>query len=200
MGCMIFKILLFISAVVLLSSCSKDSPTPPVVNAAKVDDTAVQIDVTTPDRAIKSYWALRDAIRAQQVELYRQALPGYRANETRLASVVDSVVGASIARREAVLETFSRDIVDVKVESESRAVIVAVIKNSTPIPTGGEMSTFIEQRRRDGERYKYVLEKSNDGWRVAEIWAWETYPKPDWYKKVPVDRKPYVGWLTSDGR
>ena len=188
------------STLVLLASCSKEAPTPPALSSAKVERPEVQIDVTTPDRALKSYWALQDAIRAKHADIYRRAFPEYRASEKNPSSVVSGAVDAYFASKEQVFESFSRDIVDVKVESESRAVIVAVIKNSTPIPAGAEVSKFTEQERRDGQRYKYVLEKSSDGWRIAEIWGWETYSTPDWKKQIPYDGEPYVPSSTYGGR
>ena len=98
----------------------------------------------------------------------------------------------------SVTETFSRDILEVKVESDSRAVVVAVLKNTTPIPQGAEVTKFDEERRRDGERYKYVLFKDQSGWRVAEIWEWSAYPSPHWKKSRPGDGKPTVPSLTYD--
>ena len=96
-------------------------------------------------------------------------------------------------------ETFARDILEVKVESESRAVVVAVIKNTTPIPAGAEMTKYDEERRRDGERYRYILQRDSGSWRVAEIWEWETYPTPKWKKARPGDGKPSVPSLTYEG-
>ena len=99
------------------------------------------------------------------------------------------------------LESFIRDIVDVKIESESRAVIIANIKNSTPIPPGAELSKYQEQSRNEGDKYKYVLEKSQPGWQIAEIWDFKTYRSPPgWSKMVPGDGKPFVSSSTYEGR
>jgi hypothetical protein len=90
-------------------------------------------------------------------------------------------------------ETFSRDILEVKVETGSRAVVIAVLKNTTPIPQGAQVDESDERWRRDGFRYKYVLLKDDVGWRVAEIWEWEPYqPHPDWRKRIPLDTNPGV--------
>jgi hypothetical protein len=160
----------------------------------------VQIELGTPDKALKSYWAVRDSVRGKMRELGIQIKEQIKAAEAQMNAVAEgSLLEYSNSRDAAPLETFARDIIDVKVESESRAVVTAVIKNTTPIPVGAEVSKFDEERRRDGERYKYVLEKTQAGWRVSEIWSWETYPSSDWKKMLPHDSKPYVPSLTHNG-
>ena len=95
-------------------------------------------------------------------------------------------------------ETFSRDLIDVKIESESRSIITTTIKNTTPIPAGAEVSKYDEESRKDGDRFKYVLEKNQAGWRLAEIWKWQSYSSR-WEKRHPGDGTPHVHSLTMDG-
>lgn len=179
-----------------LISCAKtDLPTtgaPEVVRP-------VQTDMTTPDKALKSFWAVRDAVRKTQADLFAKHLEEYRASQGQINAVAAGALAKTFAAEVDVPETFSRDIVDVKVESESRAVIVASIKNTSAIAAGAEPSKYEEERRRDGDRYKYVLERDQTGWRVAEIWEWRAYPSPDWKKSRPDDGKPRVPSLTYYG-
>ncbi|MCX7173762.1 MAG: hypothetical protein NT159_07530 [Proteobacteria bacterium] len=182
-----------------MTACTKTDSAAP---ATKSEITpTVQLDLATPDKAIKSYWAVRDSVRINLHARGSDVDAIFRAAEVQLGAVTE---GALLKRLSNVPdpqppETFGRDIIDVKVESESRAVIVALIKNTTPVPAGAEVSKFEEQYRRDGERYKYVLEKSQAGWRVVEIWSWETYPKADWKKMHPGDGKPTVAALAYNG-
>ena len=179
-----------------LSACSKtESPTPGMARP----DVNIPLDLSTPDKALKSYWAVRDSVRTKTNEVLTKERSSFEAAETQLAAVADGALVKEFLVRVRSPETFSRDIVDVKVESESRAVITAVIKNSTPIPAGGEMSKYDEDRRGNGERYRYVLEKNQTGWRVAEVWEWDSYPLKDWKKFRPGDGKPYVPSLTYEG-
>jgi hypothetical protein len=181
-----------ICAVVLLVgliACSKTEPPP---SQRKIAAANVTLDLATPDKALKSYWAVRDSVRAKQVELFAQSKEDFQSAEAQMSAVADGALAKSFSFDTIPIETFSRDLIDVKIESESRAVIVVVIKNSTPIPAGAEMSKFAEEFRRDGERYRYILEMSKAGWRVSEIWEWSTYPSNEWKKIRPGDSKPYV--------
>ena len=179
-----------------LTACSKTEPLP---SERKVSSVKVNLDLSTPDKALKSYWAVRDSVRSKQVELFTQNKEGYQSAEAQMSEVADGALAKNFSFDIIPFETFSRDLIDVKVESESRAVIIAVIKNSTPIPAGAEMSKFDEERRRDGERYRYILEKNQAGWRVSEVWEWSTYPSDAWKKIKPDDGKPHVPSLTYNG-
>ena len=180
---------------VVLPGCS--NPDAPGAKAKADAAETVQVDLATPDKALKSYWAVRDAVRKKHEKL----VDGWKKDFLAAADQLSSVAHSAVFEFKDGLgfETFSRDIIDVKIESESRAVVVAVIKNTTPIPAGAEPSKFDEERRRDGQRYKYVLEKGQTGWRVAEIWEWRTYPSPDWSRNRPDDGKPLTPSLTHDG-
>ncbi len=183
-------------ALPLIVACDKARE---VNSPPKAKPAMVQTDVSTPDKAIKSYWAVRDSVRVGHEEVFRRSIGAYSDAESQMSSVTDGVLSKAFASNPPTSQTFGRDILDLKVESESRAIVIAVIKNTSPVPPGAELSKFDEERRRDGERYRYVLEKSGSNWRVSEIWEWETYPRPDWKKRLPGDGKPWVPSLTYDG-
>lgn len=199
-----------------LTACSKMDSSAPGNKATmgsapetKATTTKVQIDLGTPDKALKSYWAVRDSIRGKQIELSNQInIEPYITAAEQLNSVTEGSLFKSLSPhiRNQTSEAFARDIIDVKVESESRAVVIAVIKNTTPIPVGAEVSKHEEESRRDGGRYKYVLEKIQAGWRVSEIWDWGyVYGKSpllkDWNKRFPNEDndKPVVPSSTYNG-
>lgn len=180
-----------------LSACSKIESSPLPENdsfAAKVT-----IDLSTPDKAIKSYWAVRDSVRANYYELTTERKIKLNDIKVQMESVSEGVLAKELTSFIIQPEKFSRDILDVKIESESRAVIIAVIKNSTPIPMGAELTKDDEELRGNGERYRYILEKTQAGWRVSEIWNWSIYPSKDWRKFSPTDDKPSVPSLTYGG-
>jgi hypothetical protein len=183
--------LLILALCVTASSCTKESV--PEAQVARA-----QIDLSTPDKALKSYWAVRDENRQRREVTYSKIRGDLATEEKRLADVASS----ELWRRQvpSATETFTRDILDLKVESESRAVVAVNVRNSTPVPAGAELTKYDEERRRDGELYRYVLEKGQRGWQVAEIWKWETYPSPARFAKfLPRDSKPSVPSLTYDG-
>lgn len=181
--------------VAMLGACSKTGVTPPEKHA----HLTISVDLSTPDRAIKSYWAVRDSVRSNQHEVITQAMDALARAEAQTIEVSEGALAKELVGRQYRLEMFARDILDVKVESESRAVITALIKNSTPIPAGTELTKYDEELRTKGERYRYVLEKVSAGWRIVEIWQWDTYPSLGWKKFRPIDGKPYVPSLTYEG-
>jgi hypothetical protein len=174
---------------ILLAAC--DSGKQPT--SVHADIAPPVTDTSTPDRTLKSYWAVRDYVLQRERLVALDERPKYEAARR----VLDTVAAAPVASAErhgrvGPIEVFSRDIVEVKVESESRAVATAIIRNISPIPPGAEVHRFEEEQRREGERLRYVLEKEERGWRVAEVWVGETYPTAGWKKAMPVDDKPYV--------
>lgn len=158
----------------------------------------VQIDLTTPDKALKSYWAVRDVVRKREHSLTQEGIPKFVELQAPLKQVTSGMIVKDFQYAPTEMEKFSRDIEDIKVETESRAVIVAILKNITPIPVGAEVSKYDEERRREGERVRYVMEKDQTGWRVAEIWQWVDYPKPNWKKSHPSEDKPHVASFAYD--
>lgn len=168
---------------------------------AKTTMPVIEVDASTPDRAIKSYWLLLDKLRSDYHNNYNSHLPTILRQQEAMAKMMTGAAYDGIKAKSDALELFSREILDVKVESESRAVIIAKIKNSTPIPVGAEVSKLQEQSRSEGDKYKYVLEKANFGWQVAEIWDFKTYTSPSgWSKIIPGDGKPYASSETYEGR
>lgn len=78
------------------------------------------------------------------------------------------------------LAVLSRDIAEVKVESETRAVVLAKIKPATPIPVGAVLTAEQSKRREEGARYKYVLEKVGVEWKVAQIYQFWDFGDDPW--------------------
>lgn len=184
--------------ILCLSACDKANDTPvEVSNEAERRIAEVPLDLSSPDKALKSYWATRDEV--------RRAIDRQSNQETAFGSEIKALllkVGAPEIfnfDHKAVHETFSRDIEDVDVQSETRAVVVVRIKNITPIPAGAEVDEYDSKARENGERYRYVLEKTPAGWRVAEMWTWSVYPTEEWKKNRPTDGKPSVPTFTYEG-
>ena len=190
--------LVIVACAWLLSSCGPQLSETAAEAAKPVGWPAA--DLSTPDKAIKAYWAARDALRSYN----QRVAKAYEArwvelNKELQAYATKGVADTLITGGSRNPLTFDREIAEVKVESESRAVVVAVVRPTTPVPAGAEVGRYTEGRRRDGDRYRYILEKDAKGWRVAEVYEWQTYPKPDWKKTAPGDKKPYVETLTDEG-
>jgi hypothetical protein len=157
-----------------------------------------KINKNSPDSALKSYWAIKDWTRRVEDEQFRKAVNTKDLISTREA--FSSLVSPEIAERKNYpVDEFHRDIVEAKIETETRASINAVVKNSTPIPEGAEVSEYDRKRREEGDRFRYVMEKTNDGWVVSEIWAFDRLFDKKWTKISPESKKPNVNTLTING-
>lgn len=133
-------------------------------------------DVSTPDRALKSYWAQVDWLTATDhaLKTHNRAGEAFKDGINALSKVVfPPLVGE--ANKQYPLYTYGREITEAKVETESRAVVMVKIRNTTPLPAGTVLTAEDSKRREEGDPFKYVLEKHQDAWKVAEIWRWASW-------------------------
>jgi hypothetical protein len=156
-------------------------PTPPIP----------KIDLSTPDRAIRTYWALQDHVSAVRDDpttadgrLIARAMAASEKRATALNAILGGVTtGAAKAELEAPTDMFGdtarvtmyREILEVKNESETRAVVLARVKNTTPVPSGKR--AFDEEEARDGKVYRYVFEREAAGWKLAQVFSQSRYSK-----------------------
>ncbi|KRC26606.1 hypothetical protein [Acidovorax sp. Root219] len=140
-------------------------------------------DVSTPDRALKSYWAQIDWLTASDHALKRHNRAGdsFQQGTAGLSKVATAQLVSDV-KFEQPLYTYSREISEAKVETDSRAIVVTKIRNSTPLPPGTTLTAADTKRREEGDQYKYVMEKQQEAWKVAEIWRWSSYGST--YEKV----------------
>jgi len=86
-----------------------------------------------------------------------------------------------------------RRIVTNTAESPQKTIIVANVRNITPIPPGVKPpSAFHQQLREKGENFRYVLVLEGDEWKVVEVWnlmmgsrQLYNYPTPEYPSFVP---------------
>lgn len=127
-------------------------------------------NLTSPDNAVKSWWALNDAIDKFTYENCRLATRGVDA---RIAARVNLSSGNAKEYFqkpiECDLETFDRTIERASVETDTRAVVMANIKNVTQLPEGVRLNKYSEQYVKKGVSYKYVLTRESDKWYVDEV-------------------------------
>ncbi len=131
------------------------------------DGSPPSVDVSTPDRALKSYWAAQDFRRAQQAKL-----------ETKQLGLLNKVATDDVYRfhhRHTMAmpegEKISGEIIEVKNDSDTRSVIVAKLRNVTPPPKDVQLTNSQQQIRDRGELFRYVMVREPDGWKVGEVWA-----------------------------
>mgnify|MGYP000157851375 CR=1 FL=1 len=145
------------------------------------------VDASTPDQALRAYWQAKDA----ESQVFLQHLKDYRSSAVaapvlaRLTQLTDERLFWRLPEP----ERFQRDILEVKVETPTRAVVLALIKNTTPIPEGAEVTDYARSERENGGRVKYVLSGDGKAWKVAEIWTLGYKDSQTFEKSSPSDRQ-----------
>jgi len=160
-----FRTLLLIACIAGASArgLAADPPAAPVTNLG------------SPEAALRSYWALidwREALRrsrtpdAAETSYHRMMI---EVTAGRTQKFYQSIQALAESDRQTKLE---RKIISTTQESAQRAVVLANIRNVTPIPPGAKPgSPSLAQRRQKGEDYKYVLTLDGSQWKVLEVWS-----------------------------
>lgn len=159
------------------------------------------IDISTPDRALKSYWLAKDILLkavpevrakadAMQTDEFLKILNRMKFEKITTGDVLSAHHG-ELGKHDDTpsFSEYSREIVDIKQDTESRATAVVKIRNSTAIPPGSVIPDSIKESREDGKMFKYVLEKDADGWKVAQIYV---FKEPTTWENIfpaPTDNK-----------
>lgn len=141
----------------------------------------------SPDVTVKSWWRVKDAAMAVRIETCKNNLKVAAPYFGKLSSLSSNERYSSDT---CVSEPFifDRQITKVDVQSETRSVVTARIKNATPPEEGAVLDAAEKKAKEAGEPYRYVLERkdSNSGWKITEIANFPSYAK-DW---VDVSPKP----------
>lgn len=155
-----------------------------VAESEPQDDPMPALDLRSPDSVVKSHWAIRDwGAKHPQLLLegYTQSKRSQHYVETLLALGTGEYLSDMQSEYEQLKEwgkvpedlevpVIQRDIIEVVNESETRAVVHAKIINVTPIPSGRTLPEWNEEQREYGTDVRYVVEKTDAGWRLAQAW------------------------------
>src|SRR5579875_1877887 len=149
-------------------------------------DGPIQVELGSPDLAVKTWWKIRDEIEAESSDSCAKFSKEHEAsettNDTRLVTTGPAHVGQQPVPCAA--DTYSREIKEVKVESRTRAVVLANIKPSTPLPQGATPDSTDLQNRERGFPYKYVLSKIGRDWKIEQIYRYENLGDGDPWRPV----------------
>lgn len=178
-------------AAVASSSAAKTTP------AAQPE---VVIDRSSPDAAVKSWWRVLDL---QEKIAYDDCNDPATGEPSEIApyypKILDGVMLQSKTPRatSCILDSYNREIQEVKTESETRAVVFTKIWNTSPIPPGVEPDKYDLQYRADGARFKYLVEKGAEGWKLAQVYrfedAWKILETEPWQKIYTPPKGIYPG-------
>jgi hypothetical protein len=156
-------------------------------------DNKFEVNLSSPDNALKTWWRYIDTKAASEQKLctdfYKDVNLKGGFEKVSTGEVRESLVSNKI---NCTRSTYAREILEVKVETETRAVALAKITNSTTttvVPTSDD-----EKRRAQGEKYKYVIEKVGSEWRIAQAYEYATY-KSEWTPKYQITQEHYPTYV-----
>ena len=179
---------LVIASTLMIGGCFEaKEPDKGLAQATKNVETT-EVSSNSPDVTVKSWWRVKDA----GVVMYIEACKGYmRAEAPYLAKLAELSTPEIYNGRECpkIPDTYDRQITKVDVQSDTRAVVMARIRNTTPPDEGAALTEEEKSRKESGEAYQYVLERkdSSSDWKIAQVsnmpsWArdWQVvFKKPE---------------------
>lgn len=161
----------------VMAACTPEKAVEPSESASTARPVQPNPDLSTPDRALKSYWAQKDwqeRLRRQTDDEIRKKVAAKLPTNTEVyAPVVTAELLAYWRWRDkqtGLYQDKQREIESVKQETESRAVALVRIRNVSPIPEGAKPEPWQIKARQRGEMFRYVIEKEGPDWKIAEVW------------------------------
>ena len=173
---------LFVGAVLSMAlvGCLDQSKRPEgLVNATKQAE-GIVIAVNSPDAAVKSWWAVRDV----GMILEREACYEYEKMKSPTIEKLKALASKDLPIPKVCIDdllSFDRKITKVEIESDTRSVVMAVIKNSTPPEPGAEFDDSDREAKESGDQYRYTLERkdTSSNWQISRIENFPSYAR-DW--------------------
>ncbi|MBC3254402.1 hypothetical protein HU733_02760 [Pseudomonas paralactis] len=139
----------------------------------------------SPDITVKSWWRLRDASLSIRIEACKNDLK-LAAPYFEKLSKLSSNERYNSSNCSYKISAFDRQITKVEVQSETRAIVTAQIKNISP-PEEGAVLTAEDKKAKDtGIPFQYLLERQDtkNGWQITKISSFSSYAK-DWQDIYP---------------
>ena len=158
------------------------------VASARIESLLVQS--SSPDQTVKSWWRYLDLVELENIASCNKASAEQPPAHLRyLAQIADSELLSYKTPKAGgcVLDSFSRDIDEVKTESETRAIVYATIRNATAVPPGAEADEQDKKWRTAGFKYKYLVERTNGAWKISQVYKYDEvnkYLKKDVWEKL----------------
>lgn len=186
------RIALLLPLVFALQACNDDGAAKAKL-ASDAKFVAPTPNLNSPDNAVKSWWALNDAVDKYVNEnCKRQANKVSEDRAARISISFGSTKEFFQKADDCILETYDRSIERASVETDTRAVVMANIKNSTKIPEGASLSKHSKDEVEKGISYKYVLTRDSDKWFVDEVYYYSStnviLKRDPWQQEYKVDK------------
>lgn len=135
---------------------------------------AQAVDLSTPEAALHSYWRMQDALDSVAAGIVtgpaeRDPFAAVRRSyEQTVAGRAREVLASPFVR-----QTYARQVEAVDTAGPSRALVMVLIHNTTPIAAGTPLTNEQLELRNDGQQFRYVLDREGDAWRITQIQLWD---------------------------
>lgn len=156
---------------------------------------SIETASNSPDATVKSWWSVKDASALVRVEICKNNQKLATAYFDKLSQLsTGDLIGRGDCGQKPM--SFDRQITKVEVQSETRALVIARIKNSTPPEDGAVLDSDAKKAKEAGEPFQYLLERKDaqSGWRITKIASFPSYAN-DWkdvYEKHEPSNNRYV--------
>lgn len=131
------------------------------------------VDLGSPEAAVRTYWRMQDALDSIAASIVtgpadRDPFAAVRRDyERTLGGRAAEVLASPFVR-----QTYAREVEAVDMAGPTRALVQAIIHNTTPLPDGARLTHEQEELRHEGQQFRYMLERDGDAWRIVQIQQW----------------------------
>ncbi len=184
---------------VFISGCFEGDPADKSLSQAVKSLVDSEYPDNSPDAAVKSWWRLKDSGIRLTAEICKRNQSIASPYTKKLSELSTGAIYNERSCPESPI-TFDRQITKVDVQSDTRAVVTAQIRNTTPPDQGASLDSGDKRTKEAGEPLQYVLERkdSNSGWKIAQVSRYRAYTQ-SWesvFKKPePSNHKWVYDWL-----
>ncbi|WP_454714124.1 hypothetical protein [Caulobacter segnis] len=184
------KMFAIVGLAMLVTACGQQAGAPSAAPGTQAASKPVVLDLSTPDRALKSIWASADANRKAMCDVKRKMAASNDASQAQykvLVSSPDLPIKATTGQLTEALNVgvylqtnctpivLRREINEIKSETESRSVAFFTTHDQTPMPEGFKLADSAKEEAEKGTRYKAVFTKVEGQWLLDELYFYSTY-------------------------
>ena len=172
------KLIVGALALVALAGCLEQEKVPEGLAQATKQANDLSIADNSPDLTVKSWWAAKDAAMRLDSQICFEYVRLQAPASEKLHKLATSEIPIDRPCDGDVF-VFDRAITKVEIQSDTRAVVKATIKNATPPEAGAVLDDSDIKARAEGEPYLYTLERKNasSGWAISRIDRFPSYAR-----------------------
>ena len=206
--CAIGRVMGCVLTVVVMVGCSEKAP-PGAPAPQSLKDTVVsavggmkppvapKFDTSTPDFALKSWWAYLDEQQSydfRACERYSSEISDFRKAQG-LILAGDPLKSRTGVDRGCKIQQVDRQIKKVHMETETRSVVEVLMKDAVGPQPDEKVPSYAKNEVEQGFQFRYVLVKTPEGWRIEDVQRWNesmVYLKRDpWQREYKIEPKSY---------